>query len=164
MQLYAKPPQNAFATIVIPDDVPAYQIQKGKFFGVDSQGLDHLYLAGEVILYWEEPNLQMKPLNKLAWEEMDIFLDKLDKLGMQKAKEDKRGYVPQKAAFKAAHAPANKSSRRGVVTLGGDDPTPLMGNRHRKEGQVETLAPEEATQQINVVGAAGKAAVNAVNQ
>lgn len=165
MQLYAKPPQRNLTPIVVPDDVPAYQILGGKFYGVNSAGYDELYVEGAVILYWGEPNLQMKPLNSLAWKETDKFLDKLDRLGALKAKEEKKGYVSVKASFKAAHAPAKRTSS-GVVMLGRDEQTPLMGNKHRKQGQVQTIQPEEQAAEIHVVSGADygaeKELVNAI--
>lgn len=64
----------------IRDDRPAYRVldERG-FFGDD----DSLHLLDSEI-YWDgEPNEQLEPLNQMAHDNMETYLNKLDRLGRE---------------------------------------------------------------------------------
>lgn len=74
----------------VKQDKPAYGVG-GKGFYDDK---DRFWNPGEA-LYWEkEPNMDLTPLNKLAYDEMQKFLDKLDAYGQKKAKKEGKEYSP----------------------------------------------------------------------
>ena len=49
---------------------------------------------GSLIRFDGEPNLDLHPVTKPAWDKMQEFLDKLDNMGKLKAKKDGRDYTP----------------------------------------------------------------------
>lgn len=155
MQLFNRPPINSYRPVIIPEDMPVYQITGSGigagYFGVDENGEDHLYLPGSVLaLENEEPNLQMKPLNKMAWARMDEFLDKIDDLGRKKAERDGKGFVSQKNAFHQMYAPATRNSR-GAVMLNQETVVPQMKGK-KKGTRIQEISPEQEAQHIQVAG------------
>lgn len=157
MQLYSKAPFRQAQQIVVPDSVPVFQILEGKFFGVDENGFDRLYEAGAVIAYEEEPNIEMKPLNELAWKAMRKYLDKLDAMGQKKAEKDGVAHTSYRTAFEAAHAPASKRINGGAALLNNFDETPIMQGK-KKAGRVSEI--DRSANEVASVQMVGKAAVN----
>lgn len=46
-------------------------------------------------LYWDhEPNLDLYPLNLIAWEKLQEYMDKLDSHGVKMAKKNGKEYIP----------------------------------------------------------------------
>lgn len=74
----------------VKQDKPAYRII-GKGFYDDK---DKLWQQGEALYFDGEPNLDLMPLNKLAHDKTNEFLDKLDALGERKAKKEGKAYTP----------------------------------------------------------------------
>lgn len=164
MKLSTTPPRRSYTPVVLPDDVPVYEVLEGRLFAVNEQGFDHLYEAGQLIVYTDEPNQHLKPLNALAWKNMTKYLDKLDKLGMEKAKETKTGFVSVKQSFMAAHAPSRRAGN-GVALLGQESQQNVMGSR-RANGNTRVLDTEEEGVDLEIAGsfAGEKAAANAISQ
>jgi hypothetical protein len=54
----------------------------------------HLWQPGEMLYYDGEPNADLYPLNKLAYDRKEEFLDKIDALAEKKAKKDGKAFVP----------------------------------------------------------------------
>lgn len=133
-----------------------YQVLEGKFFGVDENGNDHLYPSGSVIVYEEEPNLEMKPLNALAWKEMRKFLDKLDDFGRKKAEKTETAFVSYRESFEAAHAPKSRQTK-GVALLNKEDQTPIMQGK-RKPSNTRKIEPEADAMPIAIAGSGKKKA------
>ena len=67
-------------------------------YGVGGKGFFDQYSTfwypGQALYFDDEPNLDFIPLNKLAYDRMQEFMDKLDALGLKKAKKDGKEYVP----------------------------------------------------------------------
>ena len=154
MQLSSRPPSASFKPVYIPEDQPVYQILDGKFFGVDENGNDRLYESGSVIAYHDEPNLEMKPLNAMAWKVMREFLDKLDKLGKDRAEKNGVGFVSYRKAFEDAHA-ANSRQSKGVALLGQEADTPIMQGKRTPTKTVK-IEPEAEAAPISLASS-GKA-------
>lgn len=84
---------------------PAYQKPKVKqdraAYGVINNGFydqnDKFWQVGQMLYFEGEPNQNLYPLNKLAYDAMQKFLDKLDQLGEDVARnaKPKRSYVRQ---------------------------------------------------------------------
>ncbi len=78
-QLYTAPPAQR-GPLYVREDIPAYRVLAGKFFGPD----DSLYDEGTAPLYYDgEPNLNLEPINKLAREEYKKFIDRLNAQGQE---------------------------------------------------------------------------------
>lgn len=153
MQLYSQPPRQSLAPTVIPDDVPVYKILDGKFYADDE-----LFEAGSILVWPDEPNEEMMPLNTLARQKHVEYLQKLDRLGRQAAEKAGKSYVSKEDAFRNAMEAARDEGRR-VTLLNGKTDTPIMGARKkgpRKAKQI-TLGAEETVPVIP--GANKKAAV-----
>lgn len=83
-------PRKYNAPLKVKQDKPAYGVA-GKGFFDDK---DILWNPGQALYFEGEPNLDLFPLNKLAWEKMQEFLNKLDSCGLKKAKKEGKEYVP----------------------------------------------------------------------
>lgn len=71
-------------------DKAAYAVS-GRGFYDDK---DKFWNPGQALYFEGEPNLDLIPLNKLAYDKMSEFMDKLDALGERKAKKDSKTYNP----------------------------------------------------------------------
>lgn len=83
-------PKQNYVRPRVKQDRPAYGVINNGFF----DDKEKFWNPGEALYYELEPSLSMVPLNKMAWERMQLLLDKLDEFGAQKAKADKRTYTP----------------------------------------------------------------------
>lgn len=54
--------------------------------------------VGSALYFDGEPNLDLTPLNKFAWEKMQAFIDKLNACGLKRAKKEGKEYVPLEQA------------------------------------------------------------------
>jgi hypothetical protein len=75
----------------IKQDRPAYEVINTGFY----DHKDRFRPAGSLLYYDGEPNQNLFPLNKMANDRMNLFIDKLNGLGHEVAKKEKRGYIPQ---------------------------------------------------------------------
>ena len=74
----------------IKQDRPAYEVINDGFFDTK----DKFKFPGALIYFDGEPNQNLFPLNKLANDKMNEFIEKLNNLGMASAKANKKGYTP----------------------------------------------------------------------
>lgn len=146
MQLFSQPPITAFAPTVIPDHTPVYRIKEGQFF-VD----DDLYVAGSIIAYEGEPNLEMEPLNKLALEAMRTYLAKLDNLGRKVAEKNGVAYISYADAFNNSMQLAKEEGKR-VSLLNGQQQVPLMGGKRKKKSVTKIEVERVSSQPVLTVG------------
>lgn len=150
MQSHTHSSSAAYRPVIVPDDVPVFQILKGKFFGVDENGNDRLYPEGAVIAFLDEPNLEMKPLNAMAWEATRAYLDKLDDLGMKKAEKDGVAFVSERKAFETAYAPPTRG-KKGVVMLNQEREVPIMQAK-KTAGAIQEIQPETEVAPVEIAG------------
>jgi hypothetical protein len=78
-----------------PRDLPPLRIkhQDKAAWGVGGKGFfdnKKFWQPGQALYFDGEPNLDFTPLNKLAWERLEAFKDKLDAEEVKIAKEKKR--------------------------------------------------------------------------
>lgn len=140
MQLFAQPPRQ-YST-VIPNDVPVYKVGAGKFY-VD----DELLTEGSIITWQEEPNPDLIPMNSLAIDKMREYLKQLDVYGEEKAKADKKKYVPLLAKFEASIGQKD-SNKRATVLNGRGEETSILGKK-RGRPRITKLNEEEAPETIS---------------
>lgn len=138
MQLFSAPPRQSYMPLAIPQDVPAYKIMSGGFY-VD----DELLPEGTFIVYEDTPNLEMEPMNELAFAKMREYLSFLDKLGYEKEKEDKRAYMPLLPAFETKYAPRAASDGRRVAVLNRQEDVPMMGGKRKGRSRVSRIEAVE---------------------
>lgn len=139
MQLFTSPPiSSRSGQIVIREDKPQYLVGDEKFFSGN-----RLYEKGSPITLEGEPNPHMIPLNRLAFERMKAYHEKLDKLGQKWALKNEKYYVPQVTAFvnKYGHLAATKG---GVVNLGEATPVPILAGKQQMDTQA-ALVPFNTT-------------------
>lgn len=74
----------------VKQDKPAYGVTGKGFYDEFCK----FWNPGQALYFDGEPNLDLIPLNKVAYEKMTEFLDKLDALGERKAKKDGKLYNP----------------------------------------------------------------------
>lgn len=55
---------------------------------------DIFHNAGVMIYYDEEPNFDLIPLNKKAWDNQQMFLDKIDSFTEKRCKKDGKSFIP----------------------------------------------------------------------
>lgn len=75
----------------VKQDRPAYGVINNGFY----DHKDRFRQPGSMLYYDGEPNQNLYPLNKMAYDKMQAFLDKLDELGEEVAKKNKKTYVRQ---------------------------------------------------------------------
>ncbi len=87
-------PRPAYQKPKLKQDKPAYGVINNGFYDEN----DKFWQPGQMLYFEGEPNQNLYPLNKLAYDMMQMFLDKLDVLGEEVAKNSKpkKAYVPQK--------------------------------------------------------------------
>lgn len=84
-------PHQEFKMPKIKQDRPAYMVGGKGFFN----SKDKFLQPGQMTYLDGEPNQDLIPLNKMAYDAMQKFLDKLDEFAAEKAKKDKRAFTPQ---------------------------------------------------------------------
>lgn len=74
----------------VKQDKPAYGVTGKGFYDEFCK----FWNPGQALYFDGEPNLDLIPLNKVAYDKMSEFLDKLDALGERKAKKEGKSYNP----------------------------------------------------------------------
>ncbi len=139
MRLSPVPPQRQAAPL-IPQDVAVYRILDEKGFYAD----DTLFPLDTLIAWERDPNPLMEPMNDLAHEAMKKYLAKLDVFGKEKAKDDKKAFVSQLAAYVAKTEGEDALDGRKVKVIGEKPQVPLMGAKQRgrpRANKVDITAP-----------------------
>ena len=158
MQLFNAPPARNFQPVVIPQDVPVYRIKEGKFFCDDV-----LYEQGSIIVWPDEPNTEMEPLNTMAIENMKFYLEKLDKYGREVAKANGKAYVSLANAFAQSHEFAKNEGKRITLLNGREEPN-ILGKKRTGPTRARELEIPSAPEQVGTNGPLsvdGRQAVNA---
>lgn len=132
-------PPRAYAQPSVANDRPAYRILKECF-------LDDIMFFPDQLVYWdEEPNQEMEPLNELARDAHNKFLDKIEEAGQRASAAKGMLYVALKRPEGEARAMSTSESRR-VEIIKGDGGVPVMGARKRgrpKAQRIEDTGVEE---------------------
>lgn len=87
-------PRQEYRKPKVKNDRPAYGVINNGFYDNN----DKFWHAGQSLYFDGEPNQNLFPLNKLAYDKIQAFLDVLDMFGEEAAKnaKPKRAYVRQK--------------------------------------------------------------------
>jgi hypothetical protein len=139
MELFSQPPVRNYIPAVISQDVPVYRVKAGKFF-CDDEYIEE----GQIIEYEDEPNIEMEPLNKLAAERFEQFLDKIDRYGKEVAAKNGKAFISRKDAFKNAYEFAKQEGKK-VRVVSEPKQVPILGGK-KKTGKrkVNKLEPRPA--------------------
>ena len=141
MQLFQQPPRQ-YVPAVIPNDVPVYKVGDGKFY-VD----DELLNEGAIITWEEEPNPNLIPMNKMAVDRMRAYLTQLDVYGEEKAKQDKKKYVPLLKQFNDRIAVASGENRRARVLNGAEEQKSVLGKK-RGASRIQKLDGSQSAEEV----------------
>lgn len=119
-------PPKMYSAPAIPQDRPCYRILKQCFLD------DQMFFEGDIVIWMEEPNCEMEPLNDLAMEESRAFFKLREELG--KVASEKRGtlYVALQRPWESRDMSTSESRRVEIVK--GDGGIPVMGAK-RKPGR-----------------------------
>ncbi len=112
-KLFAAPPQFSQTPSYIRQDVPVYRLRSACYFQ------DRFIDGGTVINATGhfEPNLEMFPLNQLAYDKVVKMLKQYDEGGAEWEKATKKAYVPKLPAFKDEWANLNALARQKGIPL-----------------------------------------------
>lgn len=124
-RLFAAPPQYTRAPRYVREDVPVWFLRGACYFQ------ERFLIPGTVINAVNpkmQPNLEMFPLNKLAYDKYAAFLKEYDIGGDIWAKSEKKAYTPKYPAFLAEWKNLNLAARREGISLAQavGRPTPIM--------------------------------------
>lgn len=127
-------PPKMYAAPVIPQDRPCYRILDGRGVFLD----DVMFFPGDIVIWDEEPNKEMEPLNDLARGATDAFFD--DREELAKAASLKKGmrYIPLRRPIEDDRM-LNSSESRRVELVKGDGGVPVMGARKRGRPKAERV-------------------------
>lgn len=75
----------------VKQEVPAYGVINDGFF----DDKDKFWHPGQALYFKGEPNLNLVPLNKKAYDKIQQFLDMLDLYAEEKCKKEKKTFVKQ---------------------------------------------------------------------
>lgn len=144
-ELYLSPPRQK-SDPVIPQDRPVYRIlaEKG-FFGPD----DTLHPEGEVIVLWDTPNEDMEPMNQMATDIFEKYIDTLEESAKLVAESNGRYFSGRSRNKEDLIANASADARRVQIIQNGPG-TPIMGARKDSDTRIQKVGPQE----IPEVGAA----------
>lgn len=111
----------------LKEDKAAYEVAGKGFF---TENDNYLY-PGQALYFEGEPNFDLIPLNRKAWEKMQEFLDKIDSFGVKTAKAKNEIYRPSYSAH--LRKPWDENS--GEIEI--QTPDSVLGAR--KSGRDETI-------------------------
>lgn len=143
MRLSPLPPRAA-APVIIPQESPVYRL-KAPFFGPD----DHLYAEGEILIYEDEPNPEMEPMNELAQDAMRTYLKKLDEHGKTAAEKVGRGYTGLSDAYENSLLLSKQQGKR-VQSLSKREAAPMMRAKKDVKG-IARIELKEAGPEVQAV-------------
>lgn len=124
----------------IPQDVPVYRVIDEKGFYCD----DNLIPKDEIIIWEEEPNPMMQPMNELAHKAFVEYLTKLDVFGKELAEREKKTYVSQLKQYQASLGIEEGEDNRRAKVLGGRSDTPIMGAKRKGPAKAQrVVVPSE---------------------
>ena len=141
----------------IPKDKPVYRVldERG-FFGPD----DTLHPPGSIVVLWDDPNLEMEPLNEMAKERLEKVADTQEESARKMADFNGRYFVAPRskndlleAATEDARRVQSLTNPKGVSILGtknkdvseritqvGATEAPEVGaEKQNKRAKIETL-------------------------
>ncbi len=99
----------------IDNSRPAYRVLAvNGFFGPD----DHLYELDQELYFDGEPNEELEPLNEIARQRLNQYLEKLDALGREAAAKAGRSYAGRPRTFDGALDLATAVARSNTAVMG----------------------------------------------
>jgi hypothetical protein len=123
-RLYSSPPQYAQSPSYIRQDMPVYRLRSACYF-------QDRYLDGGTVISLHEtaaPNLEMFPLNELAYKQYVSFLKVYDENGVKWSEKTNMAYVPKVPAFLTEWANVNALAKQRGIPLerAAAVPAPIM--------------------------------------
>lgn len=134
----------------IPQNKPVFRVLNEKgFFGPD----DTLHPMGSLIVLYDFPNEDMEPMNDLAREKMEDYLDSLEESARKVAEINGRFFSGRPRNKEDMLANASEDARRDTVIMGAkmdtskriegigpqEVPDVMADNTQRKRAKIETL-------------------------
>ncbi len=150
-KLYAAPPQFSKTPTFIRQDMPVYRLKTACYFQ------DRFLEPGTVISLRPsaQPNIEMFPLNKLAYEDFIIFLEIFDEGGRKWQEKTGMAYVPKLPQFHNEWKRVNEIAAEKGISLerAAALPAPIMVAKPQ-EAMFSLVDMTVATQTPVEVGAA----------
>ena len=139
VQLFTKPPKKEVLPD-IPQDRPVYRILNEQGFYAPN---DRLYQAGEFVALWDVPNEDMEPMNELAREALDKYIDTLEASAKLVAEKNGRAYSGRPRSKEEMIDAANIDARRAQTVGMGDKGVPIMGAKINSKKRVQNIGEVE---------------------
>ena len=126
---------------VLDSDKPAYRVlaERGFYAG------DHLFQAGDLVYFFEEPNEELEPLNELAKQAMMVYLRKLDDCAREVAEKNGKRFVSRVKDMDAALNEIREESRK-VSLVNGDEGVPIMGGKRKGRASVQRVGEPDTAE------------------
>lgn len=151
-------PPKMYSAPTIPQDRPVYRILAGKGVFLD----DIMFFEGDIVIWDEEPNKEMEPLNDLAKAATNKFFDDREELARAHSLSKGTKYIPGRRPIEEERALITAESRR-VELIKGDGGIPVMGARKRGRPRAEKLDASGIEEKpIADLTRSGKKAANSV--
>ena len=137
VELFHQPPRQKNDP-VIPEDRPCYRIldEKG-FWGPD----DTLHLVNEIIVLWDVPNENMEPMNAMARERFEKYIDSLEESARKVAELNGRYFAGRPRTKEEMIANASADARR-VQSLSNPTGTPIMGAKNNSSKRIQRIGDD----------------------
>ena len=137
VQLFTAPPVQK-RDPAIPQDRPVYRILNEQgFFGPD----DTLHPAGELIVLYDTPNEDMEPMNELAQEAFEKYVDTLEESARVVAERNGRYYAGRPRTKDEMIANASEDARR-LQTVKNPNGVKIMGAKMNSKKRIQKVNPE----------------------
>lgn len=140
------PPQR-YAAPQIPQDVPVYRITDEHGFFADAT----LFPQDTVLIWEEEPNPNMEPLNEKAGVIMKEYLEKLDVFGRIAAEKAGKAYKNLADAYQSTLQESVQDGKRSRV-IGAKTEIPLLSGAKAGKAKVSTVEIEQTPEIPTVKG------------
>jgi hypothetical protein len=98
-----------------------------------------MYEKGQIIVWPDEPNLDMEPLNDMALEAKKTYLKKLDKCGRAVAAKNGTSYVGLEQQMEHAIEMARQDGQKVRLLNGDDDQPAILGSKKPKKQRAKVI-------------------------
>lgn len=144
-ELFLNPPRMRMDP-QIPQDRPVYKIldEKG-FYGPD----DTLHPEGSIIVLHDVPNENMEPMNDMARERMEAYLDELEESARKVAEQNGRHFSGRPRSKEEMLNFASEDARR-LQSVQNPNGVRVMGAKMDVSNRIEPVGPKETPEVASV--------------
>ena len=138
VQLFAAPPK-AEVLPNIPQDRPVYRVLSEQGFFAPN---DKLYQTGELVVLYDTPNEDMEPMNDLARQAYEAYIDTLEESAQKVAEKNGRSYNGRPRTKEEMLEAASMDARR-AQTIGNEKGVRIMGAKRNTKKRVQDVGESD---------------------